>query len=172
MSGKFPANIKAAAQDVTGTTGPETQNAIAAVGENNAVDAPPGSYAVSYQDQDGPTKYAPMVGHPPTKITAKSPTPQYPTSSVSFFKSNMTPPKQKTTQTLSQTWVTSSVENQVLPKIMQQMINARLTVPRLHLHLNPRMTCRNIWQGGRTERSYTYIILAAWHAYPRHETVP
>lgn len=121
MSGKFPPAIKTAAEDVTGTTGPETLNAIAAVGENNAVNVPEGSYAVPYQDQDGPTKYAPMVRHPGTKITAKAPTPQYPTSSVSFFKSNIPPGKQKTTQTLSQTFVVSSVENQVCPKVLQRV---------------------------------------------------
>lgn len=113
MSGKFPAAIKTAAQGVTGTTGPDTVNAIAAAGQNNAVDAPVGSYGVPYQDQDGLTKYAPMQRQPGTKITAKTPTPLYPTSSVSIFKSNMDPPKQRTTQTMPKTYSVSSVENQV-----------------------------------------------------------
>ena len=113
MSGKFPAAIKTGAQGVSGTKGPGTVNAIAAVGQNNAVEAPAGSYGVPYQDQSGLTKYAPMQRQPPTKITAKTPTPQYPTSSVSIFKSNMDPPKQTTTMTMSKTFSVNSVENQV-----------------------------------------------------------
>ena len=113
MSGKFPPAIKTAARAVSGPTGPDTVNAIVAPGQNNAVEAPVGSYGVSYQDQDGPTKYAPMQRQPPTKITAKTPTPLYPTSSVSFFKTNMDPPKQTTTMTMSKTFSVSSIENQV-----------------------------------------------------------
>ena len=114
MKGTFPAAIETAAKAVTGTTGPNTKNAIVAGGEQNAVsNAPEGSYAVSYQDQDGLTKYAPMAGHPGTKITAKSASLRYPTSSVSFYKTFAPTPKQKTTQTLSQTFSASSIENQV-----------------------------------------------------------
>ena len=113
MSGKFAPAIKTAAQGVKDTTSPGTVNAIVAAGQNNAVEAPAGSYGVPYQDQDGLTKFAPMQRQPPTKITARTPSPQYPTSSVSIFKSNMDPPKQTTTMTMSKTYSVNSVENPV-----------------------------------------------------------
>ena len=113
MTGSFPAAIKTAAQGVTGTAGPATLNAVIAVGGNQAAVAPQGSYAVNYADQDGPTKYAPMVIQPGTKITAKTASARYPTSSVSFYKTYAPIPKQVTTQTVSQTFSVSSVENSV-----------------------------------------------------------
>lgn len=113
MTGSFPAAIKTAAQGVTGTAGPDTQNAVIAAGVNQAAVAPQGSYAVNYADQDGPTKYAPMVSQPGTRITAKTASARYPTSSVSFYKTYAPIPKQVTTQTMSQTFTVSSVENSV-----------------------------------------------------------
>ena len=115
MTGSFPAAIKTAAQGVTGTAGPATQNAIVAAGGNQAAvsNAPQGSFALDYADQDGPTKYAPMQGHPGTKITAKTASARYPTSSVSYYHTFAPIPKQLTTQTLSQTFTVSSIENQV-----------------------------------------------------------
>ena len=115
MTGSFPAAIKTAAQGVTGTAGPATQNAVVAAGGDQASvsNIPQGSYAIKYADQDGPTKYAPMQGRPGTKITAKTASARYPTSSVSYYHTFAPIPKQVTTQTMSQTFTVSSVENQV-----------------------------------------------------------
>lgn len=128
MTGSFPAAIKTAAQGVTGTAGPNTQNAVIGAGVNQAAVAPQGSYAVNYADQDGPTKYAPMVSQPGTKITAKTASARYPTSSVSFYKTYAPIPKQVTTQTMSQTFTVSSVENSATPAAqpkddMQKFLN-------------------------------------------------
>ncbi|CAF9913866.1 MAG: hypothetical protein HETSPECPRED_001681 [Heterodermia speciosa] len=117
MTGSFPAAIKTAAQGVTGTAGPATQNAVVPAGGNQAAvsNPPQGSFAIDYADQDGPTKYAPMQGHPGTKITAKTASARYPTSSVSYYHTFAPTPKQVTTQTMSQTFTASSIENQATP---------------------------------------------------------
>ena len=128
MTGTFAPAIERAARQVEGTHSLQTQNNIvprAAQGAVPVAAAAPAagavtagvqaSYAVPYQSQDGPTKYAPMQGHPGTKITAVSASLRYPTSSYSAFKTFAPPPKQTTTQTNSNTWSTLSHENQVRP---------------------------------------------------------
>ena len=114
MTGTFPANVQAGLQTVTGTAGPSTQNNI----DTNAQAVPAdgqtgGPYAVAYTAQTGLTKYAPMQKKPGTKITAKSPTPQYPTSSVDLAKTILPTPSQVTTMTVSATYSVSSRENTV-----------------------------------------------------------
>ncbi|KAF2091626.1 hypothetical protein K490DRAFT_70429 [Saccharata proteae CBS 121410] len=104
MTGTFPAAIAANIEKYNGAAaGPANQ--VAAGG----VDA---SYALAYTLQTGLTKYAPMQKVPPTQITMKSPTPQYPTSSIaSFYKTYASIPTQVQTVTMTQTFSVSSIEN-------------------------------------------------------------
>jgi len=110
MTGTFPPNVLAGAKAVTGTDGPPAVNQVA----NNANNAAPvgaSEYAVPYTMQTGLTKFAPMQPVPPSKITKKNPTPQFPTSAVSFASTFLPTPKQVTTMTMSQTFSVSSMEN-------------------------------------------------------------
>ena len=113
MTGTFPPNVQAGVAGITGTHGPAAENSV----NDNAQAIPSaganGPYAVTYTAQPGLTKYAPMQGKPGTKITAKSPTPRYPTSSVQFAQTFLPTPSQVTTITLSATYSASSMENAV-----------------------------------------------------------
>ena len=113
MTGTFPAAVQQGLAGLTGTDGPPTENNIASNPDAGAATGAGGPYAVTYTAQTGLTKYAPMQGKPGTKITAKSPTPQYPTSSVNFAVTFLHTPSQVTTMTLSATYSTSSMENTV-----------------------------------------------------------
>lgn len=93
MTGTTTATIQKAVTALGGSTaGPPTVNDVAA-GGNNAAPAPApadtpsagaGVWGIPYGQQTGLTKYAPMQGVPPTKITEKSPTPKYPTSAFTI----------------------------------------------------------------------------------------
>lgn len=111
MTGAFPPNVLAGAKAVTGTDGPPTVNQVA--NNANAAPAAASDYAIPYTMQTGLTKFAPMQPIPPSKITKKSPTPQYPTSAVSLASTFLPTPKQVTTMTMSQTFSVSSMENTV-----------------------------------------------------------
>ena len=113
MTGTFPAAVQKGAAGITGTNGPAAQNNVASNPNAGVATGAGGPYAVTYTAQTGLTKYAPMQGKPGTKITAKSPTPQYPTSSVQFALTFLPTPSQVTTITLSATYSTSSMENTV-----------------------------------------------------------
>ena len=119
MTGTFPPNVETGAKGVTGTGGPATENNI-----NQNADAVPtagqagGPYAVTYTAQTGLTKYAPMQGKPGTKITAKNPSPQYPTSAVQTAKTFLPTPSQVTTMTVSATYSVSSKENTVCSSLV------------------------------------------------------
>ena len=113
MTGTFPAAVQQGLAGLTGTAGPPTENNIASNPDAGAATGAGGPYAVTYTAQTGLTKYAPMQGKPGTKITAKSPTPQYPTSSVQFAITFLPTPSQVTTITMSATYSTSSMENTV-----------------------------------------------------------
>lgn len=115
MTGTFPAAVQQGLAGLTGTDGPPTENNIASNPNAGAATGAGGPYAVTYTAQTGLTKYAPMQGKPGTKITAKSPTPQYPTSSVQFAVTFLPTPSQVTTITLSATYSTSSMENTAAP---------------------------------------------------------
>ncbi|KAG8531516.1 uncharacterized protein KY384_003145 [Bacidia gigantensis] len=114
MSGTFPPNVQQAVKSVTDTKGPETQNQIQD-GANNAAAGNNGLYGTPYSLQTGATKYAPMQKKPGTKITAKNPTMQYPTSSAKIAKTALPPPKQLTTMTQSVTYSAVSRENTASP---------------------------------------------------------
>ena len=110
MTGTFPPNVKAGIQGVTGTSGPAAQNNV----NNNAAGADVGdATGVPYTMQTGLTKYAPMQRIPPTKITAKAASAQFPTSQVVIAKTFLPTPKQVTTLTASGTFSVSSMENTV-----------------------------------------------------------
>ncbi len=113
MTGTFPPAVQKAAAGITGTDGPAAVNNVASNPDAGAATKAGGPYAVTYTAQTGLTKYAPMQGKPGTKITAKSPTPQYPTSSVQFAITFLPTPSQVTTITMSATYSTSSMENTV-----------------------------------------------------------
>ena len=110
MTGTFPAAVEAGIKDIDGTDGPKAENNI---NENAPTDGGAAGGSVPYTQQDGPTKYAPMQRQPGTKITAKSPSMQYPTSSVNIAKTFLPTPKQVTTMTASGTYSVSSMENTV-----------------------------------------------------------
>ena len=71
-------------------------------------------FGVPYNEQVGPTRYAPMQPVPPTKITAGNPTPLFPTSAFTIARAAL-PPAQKviTTLTEPQTYSVHSIENTV-----------------------------------------------------------
>lgn len=115
MTGTFPAAVTTGLLGLSGTNGPATENNYNAAGGNAA--GAGGSVAagatVPYTQQTGPIRYAPMQGKPGTKITAKSATPKYPSSSVSIAKTWLPTPEAITTQTVSATYSTSSHANTV-----------------------------------------------------------
>ncbi|KAI5366489.1 hypothetical protein Slin14017_G041290 [Septoria linicola] len=127
LTGTSPDTAIAGAKSVTGTAGPDTQNQVA----NNAGAAVPADgdvFNMAYADQTGPTRYAPMQGIPPTKITAKNYTPLHPTSSFSIAKTFLPIAKIQTTITQSQTFSVSSMENTAAPQAgpsgdMQRFLN-------------------------------------------------
>ncbi|KAL8824175.1 MAG: hypothetical protein Q9191_005247 [Dirinaria sp. TL-2023a] len=138
MIGSFAPAIERAALNVHGTSGPGLQNNIvsdvdhqhkmearaaqgavpaggAAAAAAPAAGGQAASAAIDYTAQTGLTKFAPMQGHPGTKITKQSASPRYPTSSVSFYKTFAPTPHQVTTQTLTNTYSISSRENPATP---------------------------------------------------------
>ena len=128
MTGTNPATVPST---ITGTAGPDTVNAVAngaAAAAANPAAADGGLYDVAYADQTGLTKYAPMQGIPPTKITAKNFSPKYPTSSVSIATTWLPKPTVQTTMTQTQTFSVSSMENTAAPQAgpsgdMQKFLN-------------------------------------------------
>jgi Yeast cell wall synthesis protein KRE9/KNH1 len=71
-------------------------------------------YTIPWSLQVGPTRYAPMQSHPPTKITKTQPTPQYPPSKIVLATTPLPPNKSiKTTVTQGMTWRVTQQENQV-----------------------------------------------------------
>lgn len=116
MTGVFSATVKAALVTAPGTAGPDTINNIAAAADGTTAAAVGSAlYTVPYNLQTGLIKYAPMQPVPGTKITAKSATPLFPTSSYSIASTYMALPSITLTMTLTQTFSVSSAENTVSP---------------------------------------------------------
>lgn len=115
MTGTFPQSVLDGLETVEGDEGPARENTIA--GQNNpnakAGAGDKGPYNVAYTLQSGPTRYAPMQKQAPTKITAKQPTPLYPTSKVPIAKTWLPRPSAVTTLTQSATYSVTSRENDV-----------------------------------------------------------
>lgn len=109
MTGTFPDTVVTAMKSVSGTDGPKSQDQT--TGDDAAAANPDaGEFAVEYTMQTGATRYAPMQPLPPTKISKKSASAQYPTSSVNIARAVMPTPKIQTTITQSRT---HSVESKV-----------------------------------------------------------
>ena len=114
MTGTFPPNVQAGIKQIKGTDGPATENNVANNPDTgNGAGAGDGQFGQAYSMQTGITRYAPMQKKPPKKITAKSASPQYPTSSYKIAKTALPTPKQVTTITQSVTYSVSSIENTV-----------------------------------------------------------
>lgn len=114
MTGSWPAGEVSTAIAGLGssTSGPpaednlsSTNPAAGAVGD--------AEFTVSFGMQTGLTRYAPMQGVPPTKISAKNPTPLFPSSAVQIAKTALPPPSIVTTMTQTQTFSVNSIENTV-----------------------------------------------------------
>jgi len=120
MSGTFPPTILAGISSIgTSTDGPaasnsnSNENAGAGGAAGTAVGDSSGPYATPYNQQTGPTKYAPMAKRPGTKITAVSARMQNPTSFATLASAYMAAPKVQTTLTQSVTGSVVSRENAV-----------------------------------------------------------
>lgn len=110
MTGTFSTAIQTALSSVSGTSGPDTVNAIVAAGSAAAAPAA-GSFSIAYTMQTGPIRYAPMAKVAPSKITAKGNARAYPTSDYSvWLRSGMPAPDASQTVTDAFTFSTNSVE--------------------------------------------------------------
>ena len=109
MTGVFPQNVITGMQSVTGTEGPPTQNDEGSSPSSGAT----GSFALPWDMQTGLTKYAAMQPYPPTKITAKTRTPLFPSSPYTVATTLMGHPTILTTVTQPVTWAFSQKENPV-----------------------------------------------------------
>lgn len=148
MTQPFPANVKAGIQKA-GTTSPPTENNVADdAGPGAGANPPAGSFAIPYLSQSGQIFYAPMQGRPGTKITAKTASPRYPTSSVSIAKTYLPTPKQTTTMTLSMTFSTDSHAHTVC-FLSPSESRSWADCCRLPLPLSQRTICRNTWLVGK-----------------------
>ena len=105
MKGTFPANVAAGIKKISGTEGPPTEKPN---GAKPGANIPSESFAIPFASQTGQIFYAPMQKRPGSKITAKTISPAYPTSSVTLAKAILSPPVQTTTFTVSMTMSTDS----------------------------------------------------------------
>lgn len=146
MTGTFSASVLAGLKKVKGTAGPPT--------ENNVVDPGPSSgtpedsiYDVPFPSQSDKIMYAPMQGRPGSKITAKTVSPRYQTSSVQIATTYLAPPRQTTTFTKSLTISVESQENLVFYPVLATSTSSgiELTVSaRSPQQLTPHSTpCKN-----------------------------
>jgi hypothetical protein len=109
MTGTFPQNVITGMQSVTGTGGPPTENDVGNSPSNGAT----GSFALPWAMQTGLTKYAAMQPYPPSKITAKTKMPLFPSSPYTVATTLLGPPTILTTITQPVTWGYSQKENPV-----------------------------------------------------------
>lgn len=110
MKGTFPPNVAAGIKAVPGTEGPPTEKPE---GGAPGANIPSASYAIPFASQTGKIFYAPMQKRPGPKITAKTISPAYPTSSVTLATTILPPPVPTTTITASMTMSTDSHANTV-----------------------------------------------------------
>lgn len=115
MTGTFPATVESAITALAGSTaGPPTEDQVANNGGGANTAPAAGVWGVPYSLQTGLTRYAPMQGIPPTKITGPAnPTPLFPTSAFTIATGPMPIPTILTTQTQPQTFSVSSTINMV-----------------------------------------------------------
>lgn len=113
MTGTFPNSVQIGLRTISGTDGPEDINNIqsAQVNPDAAVSsAGDAQYDTPYTLQSGSIRYAPMPPVAPSKITAKNPSAQYPTSAYTVYKTVAGPPNAQTTITNMQTFTVQSKE--------------------------------------------------------------
>ncbi|KAI9849732.1 MAG: hypothetical protein M1838_000093 [Thelocarpon superellum] len=113
MTGVFPPALVTDLKTVSGTTGPPTVNQVAGANAAPPAGGAAGPYTVPYTLQTGLTRYAPMQPQPPTKITAQSATPLWPTSGTTVATTFMAIPSIVTTLTQSPTFSTTTRTNTV-----------------------------------------------------------
>ena len=118
MTGSTPSQYASAVQALAGdTAGPPPVNAVAngpPPAAGGASGAEGTGFDVPYNVQTGPTRYAPMQGIPPTKITAQIVTPLFPTSAYTIATTYLPEANQVlTTLTEPQTFSVQSGENTV-----------------------------------------------------------
>jgi len=121
MTGVFPQTVTQGLRSVTGTDGPDTVNNIQApqAGDtgNTAPAAGESAFDVPYTMQTDPVRYAPMPPMAQTQITAKNPSPQWPTSAYTVYQKIAGTPNAITTNTLPLTFSVSSREATVCSPI-------------------------------------------------------
>ena len=126
MTGTTTPAIQKAVTALGGTTaGPPTVNSVTPGGAVAPVPPPAADtpaagnsvYNIPYGQQTGLTKYAPMQGVPPTKITNKGMTPQYPTSAVQIAVTFLPKASIVTTLTEPMTFSVNSHPNTVCLRI-------------------------------------------------------
>ncbi|RFU23929.1 hypothetical protein B7463_g12412, partial [Scytalidium lignicola] len=116
MTGSFSQAVKDGLATVSGTAGPQTINNLAQAAPAPAPGAADeGVYGTPYNEQLGPTKYAPMQPVPPTAITATNTAPLWPTSSVRLATTFLPIPSVQTTITQAQTFSIASHQNTASP---------------------------------------------------------
>lgn len=121
MTGTFPANVLAGIKNVKGTAGPPTENNVVDPGSSSGT--PEDSvYAIPFPSQSAKIMYAPMQGRPGSKITAKTASPRYQTSSVQIATTFLAPPVQTTTFTKSLTISVESQENLVFYPVLDTLM--------------------------------------------------
>lgn len=113
MTGSFPPAVITANAAVTGTAGPPKVNQVAVAPAAGAGAADAGNWAIPYNLQSGPIRYAPMQPIPPTKITKADVNPLWPTSSVPLATTFLPNPTIPTTLTQAQTFAAQSHANTV-----------------------------------------------------------
>ena len=161
MTGTFPPNIKTGISAITGTAGPATQNNAA---QNNAAGAgagagvaAAGAFTVPYTLQTGLTRYAPMQNQPGSKITAKTVSPQWPTSGVTLATTLLPPPSVVTTVTQSGTWSVSSMENTVGSNaVFLRRLSTDMLLHRSLLLRNLQTICKSTSLGGGIEGQFLF----------------
>lgn len=123
MKGTFAANVEAGIKKVSGTAGPPTEKPDGVQPGPPGANIPSASYAIPFASQTGEIFYAPMQKRPGTKITAKTISPAYPTSSVTLATANLPPPVQTTTFTVSMTLSTDSHAHTVRVLLRSQPVS-------------------------------------------------
>lgn len=121
MTGTWPSTAIQAAYTATGgtvTAVPPTSNTVA--NNNNNNNAPGGAgasiagpYSIAFQDQTGPTRYAPMQQRPGSTITKTNTAPLFPTSSFTVAVTYLPPPTIVTTATQPVAFTATTLENPV-----------------------------------------------------------
>ncbi|PGH29164.1 hypothetical protein GX50_08095 [[Emmonsia] crescens] len=117
MAGTFPPGLLDGIRAISSTTdSPPTLNELRKRQAN-----------LPYEDQRGPTRYAPMPMQPPTKISLKSAAPLHPPSAFDIAKSFLPTPAIQTTISVQATFKVASIENTAAPapvdNDMQKFLN-------------------------------------------------